>query len=177
MARARKESKIEVVGDVAYIDLGEGFKAVIDAEDVVYVTGLCWHRVPAPTTNYAAFKPTTVEGRRDRANTSLHRRVMQAPTGVLIDHKDGNGLNCRKANLREATETQNRQNTRRRSDSTTGFKGVTAHRGRFRARIYVGGREQLIGVYPTADEAARHYDEAAVKAFGEFARTNRMMAP
>lgn len=175
MARKRLVSAIEVVGDLAYVDLGGGFRAVIDFEDVPLVQGLRWHRVPAPTTDYAAFKPTTVEGRKDRRDASLHRRIMRAAPGVLIDHEDGDGLNCRKSNLREATETQNRSNTRRRSDNRTGFKGVSPHRGQFRARIHVAGKERLIGVFSTAEEAARRYDEEAIKAFGAFARTNGMM--
>lgn len=85
-----------------------------------------------------------------------------------IDHKNNNGMDNYFDNLREATHRQNTMNRVLSSCSTTGFKGVSAHQGRFRA--YITGKH--IGMFATPEEAAAAYDEKARELFGEFARTN-----
>jgi hypothetical protein len=102
-----------------------------------------------------------------------HRVIWKMVFGtepVEVDHIDGDGLNNRLANLREATRTQNMWNTRGRA--VTGFKGVSLHRqsGLYRARLRVDGKEKSLGLYPTAEEAHVVYCAAAVEHRGEFAR-------
>ena len=90
-----------------------------------------------------------------------------------IDHINDNGLDNRLANLRLATTGQNLANARLRSDSTTGYKGVSYHRasGLYHARIHKDHREISLGYHSTAEEAATAYQEAAERLHGEFART------
>ena len=91
-----------------------------------------------------------------------------------IDHEDGNRDNNRFANLRDATRRENSQYRTKRSDNLSGYKGVNAKpNGKFRARIFVKGRNVNLGTYSTAQKAAQVYDEAALKAFGQFALTNK----
>jgi hypothetical protein len=74
-----------------------------------------------------------------------------------------------------ATHGENMQNSRLRRDNRSGLKGVglaTPKSTTFRARIRVNGTQIAIGKFPTAIEAARAYDRAAVEHFGEFARLN-----
>lgn len=110
----------------------------------------------------------------DGRNYKGHRLAWLYMTGewptLDIDHRDVDPTNNRWANLREATQSLNNGNTRRRADNTTGYKGVTRHQGRFRARIKQNGKNWNIGVYPTAEEAHRAYAEAASIVFGEFGR-------
>lgn len=91
---------------------------------------------------------------------------------TLLDHKDGNGLNNRADNLREATKAQNAYNSGPRSDNKTGFKGVRRlASGRFEARIKAAAGQRYIGRFATALEAAAAYAGAAERLHGEFART------
>ena len=87
-----------------------------------------------------------------------------------VDHVDGDGLNNRWRNLREATVSQNLANARRRKDNTSGYKGVFRYPMGFRARIYVGGKTLHLGCRATAEEAHALYVAAARRHFGEFAR-------
>lgn len=91
------------------------------------------------------------------------------PSGGL-DHIDGDGLNNRIANLREATQSQNMANARRRRTNRSGFKGVNKEpNGRYRAKIRIAGKTIHIGRFATADEARQAYLIKARELFGEFA--------
>jgi hypothetical protein len=85
-----------------------------------------------------------------------------------IDHIDGDGVNNRLSNLREANRSQNNQNTRSRN----GFKGVgySNQAGKWRARIQVEKRRIFLGWFDTEIEAHEAYKNAAPVYHGEFAR-------
>jgi hypothetical protein len=105
----------------------------------------------------------------------LHRLILDAPPGMLVDHINGNGLDNRRSNIRLATPSQNSVN--RRFPNKTGFRGVHLNRkGRFVAGISsqskTGARSQKLGTFDTAEEAARAYDRAASEKWGEFAILN-----
>jgi hypothetical protein len=99
---------------------------------------------------------------------------MSDPQGFFVDHKDGNGLNNQRSNLRLATHAQNSSN--RRGHSKYGFKGVSEnHRGiasPYKAAIRIGGSLIHLGCFKTTEEAARAYDAAARKAHGSYAFLN-----
>lgn len=105
----------------------------------------------------------------------LHR-VIAARMGISgnPDHKNRDSLDCRRENLRPATPSQNSANRSRQSNNTSGFKGVSFRRraGKWRADIKVHGKQRSIGLFSDPVEAARAYDEAAKKTFGEFASLN-----
>ena len=87
-----------------------------------------------------------------------------------IDHVNGDGLDNRWENLREATRAQNAANAKMYSTNSVGLKGVSPHKCGFQARIGVNGRVRALGVFPTAEEAHARYVEEAKKIYGEFAR-------
>ncbi len=104
----------------------------------------------------------------------IHRLIMNAQDGQLVDHKDGNGLNNRRSNLRFCTHVENGRNARV-PKGTIELKGVKRAEtaGKFIAKITLSpGDQKYLGTFGTALEAALAYDAAAAEHFGEFAATN-----
>lgn len=95
--------------------------------------------------------------------------------GYTVDHQDRQRLNNRWANLRLATESQQRFNTCVRRDSSTGVKGVFPYKssGRYYSKIKVRGRVHYLGVFKTVDEARMAYEKASLKLHGEFSTVLR----
>lgn len=154
--------------DWVKIPLSRGYFAKIDVEDVERVCARKWSAVePEPGRVYAHCLGD--EGK----HVYLHRFLTDAPKGVLVDHKNGDTLDYRKANLREATHSQNSSNNPRRKRGVTGFRGVV-QRGpnRFQAKLKHERRTISAGYYIDAISAARAYDIAARKLHGEFAVLN-----
>lgn len=107
----------------------------------------------------------------------MHQFIINTPKGLEIDHKDGDGLNNQKINLRVCNRNQNGANLRKNKRNTTGFKGVYLNKLRktFQAYITPNRKHVYLGAYATVEEAALAYDESAIKHFGEFAKTNKIM--
>lgn len=112
----------------------------------------------------------TVHGQRVR----LHRFVMNAQPGQLVDHANQNKLDARRANLRITDRSGNAMNAGKKRHNTSGFKGVylCKQTGRWRAEIRAHGRVIKLGRFKTPEEAAHAYDAAAIKHHGEFACPN-----
>lgn len=92
------------------------------------------------------------------------------PVGIL-DHANGERSDNRIANLRPATISQNKANSKLRQDNQSGFKGAyLAPNGRWRAQIRCNGKLRSLGRFPTAEQAHAAYAKAAADLFGEFAR-------
>ncbi len=101
----------------------------------------------------------------------LHHAVL--PPAPMTDHRNGNGLDCRRQNLRTAEAAQNQRNRRgANKNNKLGVKGVYKDGNRFVARISVNWRKVHLGQYGSLAEASAAYDAAAMRYFGEFARPN-----
>lgn len=160
-----------IEGDVAWIPLTKGKRAVIDAADVRLVKGRAWQAMNAPSsrTTYASTSSP------DECGALLHRVVMGfRPDDPEIDHIDGDGLNNRRSNLREATSGQNQANVPPRPGCSSRFKGVHFFKrtGRFQAYISADGKRRALGYFTDEEDAARAYDAAARELHGEFAYLN-----
>lgn len=141
----------------------------IDFEDYDRVSKLAWY-IDKSKQNFYAKAKIRVSGKLKVI--SLHRFILNFPS-YGIDHRDCNGLNNRKHNLRPATNKENSRNCRTRKN-ISGFKGVRFAKdiNKFHARIVVNREMISGGLFDTAIEAAEKYNELAVKHFGEFARLN-----
>lgn len=92
----------------------------------------------------------------------------------VIDHADGNGLNNTRENLRPCSYNQNSANRRKSVGTYSRFKGVTwvKARGKWKASIKAYGEVYFLGEFDNEQDAARAYDAAAIKIFGDFSATN-----
>jgi hypothetical protein len=108
----------------------------------------------------------------------LHRRVMDAPEGVQVDHIDGDPLNCTRANLRLCTHAGNQHNRGKYKNNSSGRKGVSWHRqtGKWQAKICLNYKTIYLGLFTCIEEAAAAYDAAARELHREFAKTNEDLA-
>ena len=104
----------------------------------------------------------------------LHRLVLAAQDGQVVDHINGDKLDNRRENLRLCTVAQNSQNQSLRATNTSGFKGVrrNAAAGKWEALIRHAGRRIYLGLFDDPRVAAHAYNRAAVALHGEFARLN-----
>lgn len=100
----------------------------------------------------------------------MHRFIVDCPTGFVVDHINGDGLDNRRSNLRVCSQ---RDNSRNRG-AVNGYCGVSwkADIGRWRARIMVERREISLGAFDTPEQAAEAYNRAAIEHFGQFAKLN-----
>jgi hypothetical protein len=106
---------------------------------------------------------------------ALHRVVMENPYGVQIDHINHDTLDNRKCNLRFCTQSQNNQNKKKTNRATSSkYKGVAWSKKdkRFRAKITVNKKDIYLGNFRTEEDAAKAYNDAAAKYFGNFAFLN-----
>jgi hypothetical protein len=104
----------------------------------------------------------------------MHRLILGACAGEIVDHRDGNGRNNSRENLRLCTGTQNNGNRRRQKTALAQFKGVTFDKqtGRWKSQLTIHGRNHHLGRFNSQEEAAVAYNSAARVHFGEFALLN-----
>lgn len=104
----------------------------------------------------------------------MHRIVVDAKSDQFVDHIDGNGLNNSRDNLRFATTSQNNMNQSKRSDNTSGHKGISwcPDREKYQVYINIDRKRKSLGRYKTLEEAIYVRDQAVKAHYGEYARDN-----
>ena len=149
------------------IPLTQGKEAIVDVEDLDTLSQYKWYAMKIGQTYYAA----RYDSKR-RRNVFMHRELMGFPK--MVDHKDGNGLNNTRSNMRASDSCGNNRNRRKREGCTSGYKGVCwdAFNTRWRADICSSGTKIYLGSSKSEKECASMYDRAAQLCFGEFAQLN-----
>jgi len=153
----------------AYIPLTQGYEAVIDASDAHLVEGYNWS-ASVRKRNCYAFRTVRLSNGKQR-QILMHRAIMGAPEDMEVDHKDHDGLNNQRDNLRICTRRENLRNGQKRTCNVSGYKGVHKRKDRdkWQAQIRDGKTNKHLGYFDTAIEAYQAYCEASERIHGEFA--------
>lgn len=157
------------------IPLSGGLVAFVDEADAPLVQSRNWYALTRGQLSYALSAQPYSKTVPPRSPLMMHRLIMGAQKGEIVDHADGDGLNNRRSNLRLCSHAENMRNTRiRRVDKSSRFKGVSLDvtSGRWRVEVEKDGRRVYVGSFKDEEVAARRYDAAARLMFGSFARTN-----
>ncbi|MEQ4254260.1 HNH endonuclease [Pseudomonas syringae] len=148
-----------------------GRTVLFDEEDHGLITGKGWRVMDNNGKLYVVRYSPGGEG---SSLELFHRTVMGSPKGMLIDHKSGETLDCRKENLRVCNHAQNMRNRKISKANKSGFKGVhecSKSPGTYIAQITIDGSKLRLGRFKDPAEAHSAYCAAATKYHGEFART------
>jgi len=153
--------------DAKLIPLTQGKFAIVDAADYDWLNQYKWHVKEHKHTSYA-------ETQKKGKLIKMHRLITGAPSHLFVDHRDLNGLNNRRSNLRLCTRAENIHNQRPRKGGTSKYKGVYLKKlvRKFVAQISMNGKKRTIGYFGDEIEAAISYDIKAMELFGEFAYLN-----
>ncbi len=151
--------------ETRYIPLTRGQFAIVDAADYERINRYRWTACPCEDGGFYARR--SVPG----GTVLMHREIMNAPKGMVVDHIDRNRLDNRQANLRVCTPQQNEFNKRPRSRRSR-FKGVYPYRDKWQAAIKHNGKTHHLGVFDDDVEAAKARDRKAFELQGEFAYLN-----
>jgi len=156
---------------VREIVLTQGRVALVDDADYVEINRFKWHAIHVKGRWYAA---RNIGIRQNRRKHRMHTVLL----GFLgVDHVNGDGLDNQRANLRAANQSENVANARKQSyyrglPTSSRFKGVhlLKHVKLRPWAVQIKGKH--VGTFATEVEAARAYNDAALREFGDFARLN-----
>lgn len=153
------------------IDLTLGLVAIIDDDDWGLVSQYKWHAYKGPTNNTYYAKTNVRRADGSRTTIRMHRLLLGLtdPT-IKTDHRDGDGLNNRRANLRACTQAENLRNQGAHTDNMSGYKGVSWHKrsGMWIAQIQVNWKKRHLGLFDTQEAAYAAYCKAAAELHGGF---------
>ena len=149
------------------IPLTQGQIALVDDEDYPILILVKWHAVHRANKWYA------VSHQCEKSNPiQMHGLLITCPQGFHTDHRDGDGLNNQKFNLRIVTNQQNQWNCERKKNCKSQYKGVHWHSARGKWQVDCGRR--YFGLFTNEKEAMLVYNEKAKELYGEYARLNEV---
>lgn len=154
------------------IPLTRGLNAIVDVEDFETLNQWNWS---AHWNEYSRSFYAIRTDHQLKRGVFMHTYLVKCDEGQIVDHRNHDTLDYRKENLRACTHAENTRHGRIRKNNSSGFKGVSFHKGAGKWMAYIRylstGRTYL-GLFLTAEDAAKAYDEAAKVHHGEFAKLN-----
>ena len=143
---------------MAKIELTHGLFAEIDDADIHLISGRSWHarKRRDGKTHYAV----------STAGVRMHRLLLGVTDGRIVDHKDGNGLNNRRDNLRAGTQSKNCVN--RITTPGKNLRGTRPKKGKWQAYIKYQGRQRSLGYFETEKAAHEAYLAEARRLHGDW---------
>lgn len=163
----------QTAAKIKTITLTCGLSATVDADDYDWLNQWKWRATARKDSWRYALR--SVGPRSAKTVVIMHRLITGAGPSQQVDHINGNTLDNRRSNLRIVDPSGNQANRRKRHGRTSStYKGVGWHKGlsKWQARIRVRGRRLHLGVFALEEQAARAYDEAATRHFGDLALLN-----
>lgn len=153
------------------IPLTQGKFAIVDDADFEWLNQYKWCAHKVGKSWYAV---GWLYYQNRKRQVGIHQLILNTPADMQSDHRNGDGLDNRRSNLRICTSSQNLGNSRKSKRRTSQFKGVYWERARrkWHVEIKVLGKRRHLGRFDDELEAAATYDTAARELFGEFARPN-----
>lgn len=146
------------------IKLTQDKVAFVDDEDFEWLNKFKWCAVKSGLNWYAVMKNVN-------KTVYMHRLILNASQSIQGDHRNGNGLDNQKENIRLCTHQQNHFNIKNpRADNKIRIKGVRKVNNKFRAVIEINNKQIHLGYFTSIDDANIVYRQAEVEYFGEFAR-------
>lgn len=152
--------------------VGNGYVAYVSDEDYERLSKYRWY-LRRSKNNRKLYAQTKVRHGNSWVTVQMHHLVLRPQKGMMIDHRDGNGLNNTRENLRECSSFENQRNRKSAIDSSSQYLGVLKlPDGRWKASIKPNRKQIGLGYYKTEEEAAIAYDVASVHYYGEYANPN-----
>jgi hypothetical protein len=160
-------------GSVRAIPLSQNKVALVDAEDYEWLNQWKWSTYKHRNTFYAA---RNIYGQGQKIKIKMHRLVLglKEGDGNICDHRNRNGIDNRRGNLRIVTIGLNNYNCKQYVSNTSGYRGVSWRKGinKWSVRIDKEGITKFCGCYRNLEQAALEYDKAAILLYGENAILN-----
>jgi hypothetical protein len=155
------------------IPLTQGKVALVDDSDFERLSKYKWFATQNRKNGnwYARTTIMTKDTKCGHTSIGMHRMILGDEFKV-IDHKDGNGLNNQRLNLRGCSYAQNQMNKCIARTNKTGYKGVFFNGKKYVAKVGVNRRSIHLGTFSTAIEGAKAYNQYVNTHFGEFANVS-----
>ncbi len=153
------------------IKLTKGQYALVDDEDYANLNQFRWqvNGKGKPGNSFYAVRGINGQG-QDAPTVRMHREIMEAKKGQIVDHIDGNSLNNQRSNLRFCTTRENALNSKHRINNTSGYRGVSWNKQieKWSVDLWYYGKKVHMGYFIDKERAVDAYKKAAKEHYGKF---------
>jgi hypothetical protein len=171
--KPRLQNRIVIVGGKRYrtMPTTRGMEAIVNISEYRRVARHRWHIETSgkDKDHLILYACTYIDGKK----VSMHNFILRVPDGEEVDHRNGNGLDNRRCNLRPSTHAQNSAGQRRHRDGSSQYKGVSLGPWKtWISQLHHGHKQYYLGNYREEKKAALAYDAKARELFGKYGRFN-----